>query len=364
MFGKKKPTNEGPLPAQPPSTSSDNNSDDPVRDTLASILRTLGELSLPTSTVPREEFAATCEKLARSLLIGPSKLDRDEGKDLKRTCAEARTTVRQQRQAESKEYAAHKEGAAILVSDLVGNLRRALSERSDDDVEVVRHLASIEEAVALGDLTEIRRVSAMAAGSIRKVLAEQHSRDKERLVVLSRRLDEMKTELDVAKADALIDPLTELANRAGLERALEESVQQARSGSTELTLFMVDIDYFKKVNDSYGHPAGDQVLRKIARQLIRSFPRKDDVVARYGGEEFVALCRSVGLEHAPMLAERARAAVEKLLIDTDNETIAVTISIGFAVHRPGESGPELLKRADTALYEAKKTGRNRCVCAT
>jgi diguanylate cyclase len=337
--------------------------DDAIRDTLAAILRSLGELSLPTVAVPRDEFVASCERLARNILLGPSKSEQDEGKDLKRTCAEARSTVRKQRHAESREYAAHKEGATIIVNDLVASLRRALAERSDGDAEVVRQLDSIELAVSTGNLAEIKRVSSMAAKGIRKVLLEQQARDEERLQSLARKLDEMRTELDEAKAEALVDPLTELANRAGLDRALEEALAVARAGASEMTLFMMDIDHFKKVNDNYGHPAGDEVLRKVARQLIRSFPRKDDIVARYGGEEFVALCRSVGKEHAPMLAERARAAVEKLLIDTENETVAVTISIGFAVHQVGESAAEILKRADAALYQAKKGGRNRCAQA-
>jgi diguanylate cyclase (GGDEF)-like protein len=332
---------------------------DPVRDALASILRTLGELSLPTIAVSREEFVLSCDRLARAILVGPSKLEQEQSMDLKHACGQARSTVRKQRQAESKEYAAHKEGATIIVADLVSNLKTALAQRSDGDAEVVRQLNSIEQAVSIGNLEEIRRVSSIAASGIRKMLSEQQARDEERLACLSQKLVEMKSELDEAKAEAILDPLTELTNRAGLERALEDALAASRAGASDLTLYMIDIDFFKKVNDAYGHPAGDEVLRKVSRQLIRAFPRKDDVVARFGGEEFVALCRSVGEEHAPMLAERARASVEKLLIDTENDTVAVTISIGFAVHRRGESGAEILKRADEALYEAKHRGKNR-----
>lgn len=159
---------------------------------------------------------------------------------------------------------------------------------------------------------------------------------------------------------ALRDSLTNLLNRrAGGER-LEEEVAFARRHKTRLSMLMLDIDRFKSINDTHGHPVGDVVIAHVARAL-RSAVRTEDVVARWGGEEFIVIAR--GIPHAGMrvLAERVRSAVERLVIATESGTpVPVTISIGVASLGEGDA-LALVRNADAALYEAKTTGRNR-VC--
>jgi diguanylate cyclase (GGDEF)-like protein len=159
------------------------------------------------------------------------------------------------------------------------------------------------------------------------------------------------------------DALTGAHNRHFLDERLAAEVSFANRHRTPLTVMFVDADHFKKVNDTYGHAAGDEVLRRVARLLCDSM-RTEDVVARYGGEEFVVLLRGVPTTGALAVAERVRAGVEALKIGYGGRWIPVTVSIGVATmsaERPVESTEALLALADGALYRAKGAGRNRVV---
>ena len=123
---------------------------------------------------------------------------------------------------------------------------------------------------------------------------------------------------------------------------------------------MIDIDFFKKVNDTYGHASGDEVLRTVA-SIIKAQLRESDIPARYGGEEFAVLLPYTHIDEAKIVGERLRKAVEEASIQLDKLNINVTISMGLAELTPDLSGEELFKLADKALYEAKESGRNR-VC--
>jgi len=125
---------------------------------------------------------------------------------------------------------------------------------------------------------------------------------------------------------------------------------------------MVDIDHFKRVNDSYGHRAGDTVICEISKRTVLTFPRKTDFVARYGGEEFAVVVQGVGYEAARTLGERLLTAVRQNLIKHEDLELSVTVSIGLAEYLTGESPANWIERADQALYRAKHGGRNQ-LCA-
>jgi diguanylate cyclase (GGDEF)-like protein len=128
-------------------------------------------------------------------------------------------------------------------------------------------------------------------------------------------------------------------------------------------LLIVDADHFKRVNDRYGHPAGDAVLKALADCLVRNFPRKSDMVARYGGEEFAVVLPDTSPQNAVRLAERIRMAVADMPITYGDQTIGITISIGVSQLARQESVQGWLERTDQALYQAKKQGRDRVVSA-
>ncbi len=171
--------------------------------------------------------------------------------------------------------------------------------------------------------------------------------------------------LNSIKDMAIYDTLTNLHNRRHFEERLGAETQKSFLSNSPLSLIMVDIDYFKKVNDTFGHDAGDKVLCKIA-SLLKNSVRKDDTVARYGGEEFVLILPGAKLEVAAIISERIRRLVETTLFDIGQSQINITISIGISnlpAHR-ARSKEELIKMADQALYHAKRGGRNRvCIFA-
>lgn len=156
-----------------------------------------------------------------------------------------------------------------------------------------------------------------------------------------------------------VDGLTQVFNRRYFEDAIEREFSRSRRYQRPLSLVLLDIDHFKKINDSFGHLAGDAVLKEVAR-TIRTRTRREDVLARYGGEEFALLLPEIETKGAQQLAEKVRKLVEKHDFVFDGERIPVTISAGVAtVQKKGEEPTELIRRADEKLYEAKTAGRNR-----
>ncbi|MHA7579220.1 GGDEF domain-containing protein [Paenibacillus vandeheii] len=164
---------------------------------------------------------------------------------------------------------------------------------------------------------------------------------------------------------ASTDHLTNLSNRRQFEKSLELELERARENKQKLSLLVIDIDRFKKVNDAFGHTSGDAVLKQLGQLLIKH-ARSADIVSRNGGEEFAILLLDCGHHQAMAIAESIRQAVEKYLFALpDGNTIRLTISIGVAVfpdHCDDRDDNDFFEQADRALYEAKNTGRNR-VCA-
>jgi diguanylate cyclase (GGDEF)-like protein len=156
-----------------------------------------------------------------------------------------------------------------------------------------------------------------------------------------------------------VDGLTELHNKRFFNEALEREMSRTRRYAREFSLLLFDIDHFKKINDTYGHLAGDSVLRQLGA-LVRNKVRRDDVPARTGGEEFSVIVPEVSLEGAIQLAEKLRASIEGSVFRFEGTKIPVTVSIGVAEWTEDIQDPaDLVKRADERLYEAKRSGRNR-----
>jgi two-component system, sensor histidine kinase LadS len=158
------------------------------------------------------------------------------------------------------------------------------------------------------------------------------------------------------------DGLTQISNRAFFDQSLQTEHRRATRLHTSLAVILFDIDHFKNVNDTHGHPAGDECLRAIGDVLRSKVLRAEDVVARYGGEEFVLLRVNASLSNTVELAEDLRVAIENLCLDIDGQAVRFTASFGVAIDMPmGHSHPQdLVNEADKALYRAKGEGRN-CV---
>ena len=167
--------------------------------------------------------------------------------------------------------------------------------------------------------------------------------------------------METLRESTLRDPMTGLHNRRFLEESVDSLISQAQRRKSSLAFMMLDLDYFKMVNDTYGHDAGDAVLKAVAR-LIKQSVRASDFVVRYGGEEFLILLQEAEPQTADDIAEKIRASVAALKIQTSGGLLQKTISIGISSY-PGDSDTfwQAVKFADVALYHAKETGRNRVV---
>ncbi|MGF6558065.1 diguanylate cyclase (GGDEF)-like protein [Pseudomonas sp. S30_BP2TU TE3576] len=161
-----------------------------------------------------------------------------------------------------------------------------------------------------------------------------------------------------ATQSALRDPLTGAGNRIAMDQTLQREIELSRRHLQPLSVLMLDIDHFKQVNDTHGHSTGDDVLKAVAAS-IKNQLRNVDMVFRYGGEEFLILLSNTCREAAAMVGERLRFAVQSEEYLADGHTIVLTVSIGCSTLLPGESAESLLRRADSALYVAKREGRNR-----
>jgi two-component system, cell cycle response regulator len=159
---------------------------------------------------------------------------------------------------------------------------------------------------------------------------------------------------------ALYDPLTGLNNRRFMERRLPAMIDTARQRASPLTMMILDIDHFKRINDTYGHDAGDHVLKGFAAEL-QEIVRGGDLVCRLGGEEFVVAMPGVDANHAARMAERARRTIEnkEFPIGDALGSVSITVSIGLADFRGQQDSADLYRRADRALYVSKSAGRNR-----
>ncbi|KEX95287.1 GGDEF domain-containing protein [Pseudomonas umsongensis] len=228
---------------------------------------------------------------------------------------------------------------------------------------------SVQEAADLDDLKHVlENHLEVLLGTMDQHRQQRDEREQEvaaRLQSLAERVAHMEQEaqgfrehLEEQRQKALIDPLTGLPNRAAWSERLEYEIGQWQQHGNTLMLAMLDLDHFKRINDNYGHLAGDKVLKIIA-SVLRKRLRPTDFIARFGGEEFVLLMPSTVPANGMKLLETLRASIEACPFHFKGEPVTITLSIGLAAFRAGEHGDAVLKRADQALYRAKNAGRNR-----
>ena len=176
-----------------------------------------------------------------------------------------------------------------------------------------------------------------------------------------KQVENLQSRLKEVEQHAIVDPLTNLYNRRAFEEKLPIHMAQSSKTGKNLTLLMIDIDYFKRVNDTYGHLTGDDLLRIIAKTL-KDFVKGQDIVCRYGGEEFVVLLPDTPLEGAVTVAEKVRKHFAQMSWKQKSTGVSmgkVTLSAGVSLFRKGETMKAFIQRADVALYRSKRSGRNR-----
>lgn len=244
---------------------------------------------------------------------------------------------------------------------------RELNEQLREHVGDLQH--SVQEAADLDSLKSVleRRLEGLL-GTMDEHQKQRDQREQEvasRLQSLAGRVASMEQEalgfrahLEEQRQKALIDTLTGLPNRAAWNERLDLEIEQLQKNRSSLLLGILDLDHFKRINDGYGHLAGDKVLKIVATQLKKKL-RGADFLARFGGEEFVLLLPHTQMADGLALLERLRETVEQCPFHFKGEPVTVTVSMGITLFRPSERSDLVLKRADQALYRAKDQGRNR-----
>lgn len=225
-------------------------------------------------------------------------------------------------------------------------------------------LIAAADGIARGDLgIQLRDAPAGEIGHLTRVFNLMTDRLRRSRTEVMAANQALQTQNQLLENLAVTDSLTGLYNRKKLDDILAEQLARFRRNHRPFAVLMLDLDYFKSVNDEYGHVAGDQVLADVAA-ILRQSIRSIDYAARYGGEEFVLVLVETALDAAVDIAQRIRSVVENREPSASTERISITVSLGVAQSREEDAGPEkVLARADEALYRAKRNGRNRVECA-
>jgi len=246
--------------------------------------------------------------------------------------------------------------AILCFADCLG---KTLGEEQKADAVIEAQLGTLSKALLTRDPLRICAEAQIVVDTVKSSIDARRKREVEQSRALGERLKGLREELAEARKKAEVDALTQLSNRAAFDAHLANLASLGKLLGEAPCLMLADLDHFKSINDNYGHPAGDEVLRQVSRCLSRTFLRKHDFVSRYGGEEFAAVLIDTTLAQGEMLAKRLVNNVRALSIAIAPHEIRPTISIGLAALRPGESCASWLARADAALYRAKRAGRDR-----
>ncbi|UUX97571.1 sensor domain-containing diguanylate cyclase [Aquabacterium sp. J223] len=275
----------------------------------------------------------------------------------------AQTRARQQQLKGERDRA--REALKALLQRLLaelGTLDRHTGRFSDSlgrYAEVIERADSLDSlAGTVREMVEESRAVQQRVGDTRSRLQAEHDRAAE----LEQRVRDLEGELRRLSDEVSTDTLTQIANRRGLVQAFEQQRAQIEREPAPLAIGLLDVDNFKKLNDSLGHAAGDTALKALAEQVKASL-RPQDLIARYGGEEFVVLLPGTDVDEGRQILTRLQRGLSGSLFLHDAQPVFVTFSAGITQWRPGESLEVALERSDEALYEAKRTGKNRTCAA-
>jgi two-component system, cell cycle response regulator len=347
-------------------------------DDIALVTRVKSLVRLKTLTDELMMRAATSSELGLDDVLDPTSLVEEGGKvllveDALATVERIRQTLAPQIQVDSETdpeealfRAAESDYDLVIIS---------LSLKQVDGLRLASHLRSLDRTRALpiliiADPEDNGRLMRALDIGVNDYLVRPIDRNEMQARVRTqirrkRFADRLRDSVQLTMEMAVTDSLTGLHNRRYMERHLATLVQQATAREKPLSVLVLDIDYFKRINDTYGHVAGDDVLREFARRM-RKAVRAVDLSCRMGGEEFVVAMPDTDAALAMLVGERIRQKIagERFAIADSDVSIAVTVSIGIcSLSSPDDTANALIKRADRALYLAKRDGRNRVVAA-
>lgn len=330
-------------------------------DTLANILKVMGDESfMLENDIDPSVFPEMCKDFSRHVENGAAvpSYDIPQSADGTREWARVRRFYSDRRKAENTFVTERLEDYRGVVEDLVSGLRTIGERDVSTEQDVKASLNQIEDAVGTGVLPEIRKALAQTVNKVTETFAEQKRQYEKQLAELNERMSSLKQDLVAAREEMKRDPLTDAYNRRGFDSAIVLSLNMHFILNHPITLVMIDVDNFKDINDTYGHAAGDEVLKGIGESLARAFIRKGDLVARYGGDEFAVILNDTSAENSKKLVERFLEYVQTIQVPYASADTRISCSAGYTEIHDNDSVETLLKRADRALYKAKSAGRN------
>jgi diguanylate cyclase len=338
--------------------------DDRSLDTLGAVLRGLGTAAFDLEDLDTQSIRESFESMAQHVLVAaPISHLIGRGSSAKREWNAVRQFVLSHRKREVTFVQKTLGDLRSVIWNFVGIVNRSASDDNSDGLIARERLACLKAALHGNDTAALRREAAATAVTMEQALTKQTERQAKLLADFASNIQTLGEQLEGAKREAALDPLTRIPHRACFDEYLTRSAELNALLKRPASLLMIDVDEFKKVNDGFGHPAGDAVIKAVADCLVRTFPRRTDLVARYGGDEFAVILREASLKDAAALAKRLVEAVRSLRVAHAGREIRLTVSVGVAECIPGEPQESWVARADGALYRAKSEGRDRSVLA-
>ncbi|MBI5926302.1 MAG: diguanylate cyclase [Aquabacterium sp.] len=269
--------------------------------------------------------------------------------------------TRQKQQELKKEREAARQALKQLIHQMLQEIAELGMTTDRFQNNLGRYADTIGQADSLESLTSVVRELVEESRAVQGVVSQTQARlndEHARASELSERVRHLEDEIRKLSDEVSTDPLTQIANRRGMMRAFEiEQAKMERDGTT-LAVGLLDVDNFKKLNDTLGHQTGDEALKFLSRRVGECL-RPIDVVARYGGEEFVVMLPATGLEEAQQVLTRLQRTLSAEFFEHEDKKVFITFSAGVTLYRSGEPIEATLDRSDVALYEAKRTGKNR-----
>ena len=273
--------------------------------------------------------------------------------------------TREKQQALKAERAAARLALKQLIHQMLQEIAELGSTTDRFQGNLTRYADTIGAADSLESLAGVVREMVEESRAVQTVVSQTQTRlnnEHLRATELTERVKQLEDEIRRLSDEVSTDPLTQIANRRGMMRAFEtEQARMARNGGT-LAVALLDVDNFKKLNDQMGHQTGDEALKFLARR-VGELLRPGDVVARYGGEEFVVMLPDTGVEDGQQILTRLQRTMSAEFFTHEDKKVFITFSAGVTLYRKGEPIEGALERADIALYEAKRTGKNKTCMA-
>lgn len=322
------------------------------RATLLFLIDTFNKHLIDVDGHPVRQVRANLDEFAKELVSAT---------DLERTLFRLRQYLASYRVDETAYFTKTFEDFRAIIWDFVDQLAEDISAEQKDDSEIRTNLDNLREAVESNSIDVLRNHSRRFIDCYVEKQSKKDKRRATRMKSIRKNLALVKQQLGEAHNSARVDHLTNAFNRKTFDEYVDQQFKLA--GEQPLCLLMLDIDHFKKINDTYGHPIGDFVLKELVTTLKSLFTRDADLLARVGGEEFAILLPDYRAEHAMRKAEEVLARVRSETYVQGDQQIRFTVSIGVAQLMPGEDIAAWTKRADLALYNSKNTGRNKATLA-